>query len=225
MPSKFRARRTPDEEDQDRRSDIRKMPPRSPLGGFVPSELRAEPDQADDGRELAEHRRVPSSRVVAERAVADESASRPPERRRARRRAPRGRRPRRGGWRRGRLGRRTGCLGCELVSTAVAMLRPFHPHSVSSRGSSDCDFAPTTQPARDPDGTPNRGRAGVTLRCCRASVASRPGRPRDSDAPCARHSRVSRSGGTRTPDRWFWKPLLYQLSYAPSSGQWSLVIG
>ena len=32
---------------------------------------------------------------------------------------------------------------------------------------------------------------------------------------------VSRSGGTRTPNRWFWKPLLCQLSYAPlSSGQW-----
>src|SRR5262249_36288117 len=38
---------------------------------------------------------------------------------------------------------------------------------------------------------------------------------------------VSRSGGTRTPNRRFWKPLLCQLSYAPpeqwsvDSGQWS----
>ena len=27
----------------------------------------------------------------------------------------------------------------------------------------------------------------------------------------------TRSEGTRTPNRWFWKPVLYQLSYAPTN--------
>src|SRR5579883_1707501 len=34
---------------------------------------------------------------------------------------------------------------------------------------------------------------------------------------CGRTRRViGRSGGTRTPDRRFWRPLLFQLSYTPS---------
>ncbi len=28
---------------------------------------------------------------------------------------------------------------------------------------------------------------------------------------------MSRGGGTRTRNRWFWKPVLYQLSYTPES--------
>ena len=31
----------------------------------------------------------------------------------------------------------------------------------------------------------------------------------------ARGQRAGRSGGIRTPDRRFWRPLLYQLSYTP----------
>ena len=30
-------------------------------------------------------------------------------------------------------------------------------------------------------------------------------------------TRIGRSGGTRTPDLRFWRPLLYQLSYTPTS--------
>ena len=32
---------------------------------------------------------------------------------------------------------------------------------------------------------------------------------------CGASCKPGRSGGTRTPDRWFWRPLLFQLSYAP----------
>gem|GEM_PF-5973181 len=39
-----------------------------------------------------------------------------------------------------------------------------------------------------------------------------PSRWRVYQIPPPRHGR---SGRTRTPDRWFWRPLLYQLSYAP----------
>src|SRR5262245_34064775 len=28
---------------------------------------------------------------------------------------------------------------------------------------------------------------------------------------------IHRPGGTRTPNRWFWRPVLYQLSYRPSA--------
>src|SRR5947208_1329133 len=33
--------------------------------------------------------------------------------------------------------------------------------------------------------------------------------------------RVGRSGGTRTPDRRFWRPLLSQLSYTPAHRQYN----
>jgi hypothetical protein len=34
--------------------------------------------------------------------------------------------------------------------------------------------------------------------------------------PVSRRIRLNRGGGTRTPSRRFWRPVLYQLSYAPS---------
>src|SRR4029450_3467146 len=37
----------------------------------------------------------------------------------------------------------------------------------------------------------------------------------DSPARLPVLSLIGRSGGTRTPDRRFWRPLLYQLSYTP----------
>src|SRR5436190_18512390 len=33
-----------------------------------------------------------------------------------------------------------------------------------------------------------------------------------------RGGRIGRAGGTRTPNRRFWGPLLYQLSYRPTAG-------
>jgi hypothetical protein len=34
--------------------------------------------------------------------------------------------------------------------------------------------------------------------------------------PVSHRIRLNRGGGTRTPSRRFWRPVLYQLSYAPS---------
>ena len=37
--------------------------------------------------------------------------------------------------------------------------------------------------------------------------------------PVSHRARPYRGGGTRTPSRRFWRPVLYQLSYAPSPFQ------
>jgi hypothetical protein len=48
------------------------------------------------------------------------------------------------------------------------------------------------------------------------SAASRASPARSPERPPAGHPLPYRPGGTRTPNRRFWRPVLYQLSYGPS---------
>ena len=60
--------------------------------------------------------------------------------------------------------------------------------------------------------------AGPLARRSRSRCSSRSASLRSSRFISRRSFRSSRGGGTRTPSRWFWRPVLCQLSYAPGCG-------
>ncbi len=167
----------PQEEDRTARPTIiRKMPPRTPLGGLSPSSLRPNQSRPAGGRELDEQAAVPRSRmlIVAEvrrDAVVPDSRDRVEHDRRW----PRRRTPPRGGWR--RAGSSAG-----WVSGARTRFQRRWPYSVLSVRDPSV-FAservlggtrhspPTTQPAR----APGSSGAGPAAHSCFVFCAGAPG--------------------------------------------------
>ena len=71
-------------------------------------------------------------------------------------------------------------------------------------------FEPLRPKARPPQDRVSA--SSTTSAQCASSSFSRS----NSTPPPAHSFEFGRSGGTRTPDRRFWRPLLYRLSYTPS---------